>query len=162
MTHINDEHAETTENLDIIMPMCNLFEYSDNYADFSGSLWQFKIDEQNMTNARNLVDVTVNGSSFFIYKSNLLGNPADSGVLAKIVVLLKYLRNFSRSLEMSLINCKIHLEISWTNNCVLSNIDEVTTFQIKSTKLYVPVFTLSTKVNVNFTKQLNEGFKRPV
>ena len=38
-THINDEHVETAENLDIIMPMYNLIEYSDNYADSSGSLY---------------------------------------------------------------------------------------------------------------------------
>ena len=37
VTPINDEHVETAENLDIIMPMYNLIEYSDNYADFSGS-----------------------------------------------------------------------------------------------------------------------------
>ena len=43
--HINDEHIETAENLDIIMPMYNLLEYSDNYADSSGSLYQFKRDE---------------------------------------------------------------------------------------------------------------------
>ena len=36
---------ETAENLDIIIPMCNLIEYSDNYADSSGSLYQFKRDE---------------------------------------------------------------------------------------------------------------------
>ena len=48
VTHINDEHVETAENLDIIMPMYNLIEYSDNYADSSGSLYQFKRDEQNM------------------------------------------------------------------------------------------------------------------
>ena len=35
VTHINDEHVETAENLDIIMPMYNLVEYSDNYADSS-------------------------------------------------------------------------------------------------------------------------------
>ena len=40
-THINDEHVKTAENLDIIMPMYNLIEYSDNYADSSGSLYQF-------------------------------------------------------------------------------------------------------------------------
>ena len=40
--------------------------------------------------------------------------------------------------------------------------DRVTTLQIKSTKLYVPIVTLSTKDNVNLTKQLNEGFKRYV
>ena len=43
-THINDEHFETAENLDIIMPMDNLMEYSDNYADSSGILCQFKTD----------------------------------------------------------------------------------------------------------------------
>ena len=42
MTHINDEHVDTADNLDIIMPMYNLIEYSDNYSDTSGSLWQFK------------------------------------------------------------------------------------------------------------------------
>ena len=38
VTHINDEHVETAEDLDVIMPMYNLIEYSDNYADSSGSL----------------------------------------------------------------------------------------------------------------------------
>ena len=42
VTHINDEHVETTENLDIIMPMYNLIDYSDNNADSSGSPYQFK------------------------------------------------------------------------------------------------------------------------
>ena len=46
--HINDEHVETAENLDITMPMDNLLEYSDNYADSSGSLYQFKRDESPM------------------------------------------------------------------------------------------------------------------
>ena len=51
VTHINDEHLQAVENLDIIIPMYNLLEYSDNYADFSGSLWQFKRDEQDITAA---------------------------------------------------------------------------------------------------------------
>ena len=44
VTHINDEHIDTAENLDIIMPMYNLIEYSDNHSDTSGHLWQFKRD----------------------------------------------------------------------------------------------------------------------
>ena len=69
---------------------------------------------------------------------------------------------------MPLINCKIHLEINRNNNCVMYGAggdnanDRETTFEITSTKLYVPIMTLSTKDNVNLTKQLNEGFKRPV
>ena len=53
-THMNDEHVETAENLGIIMPMYNLVEYSDNCADSSGSLYQFKRNESPMNNAGNL------------------------------------------------------------------------------------------------------------
>ena len=67
---------------------------------------------------------------------------------------------------MPLINCKIHLELNWTKNCVMSAASDDnnrrTTFQITSTKLHVPVVTFSTKNNANLTKQLNEGFKRSV
>ena len=63
---------------------------------------------------------------------------------------------------MSLINCKIHLELNWTEDCVMSNNSENTTFKITSTKLCVPIVTLSTKDHVNLAKQLNEGFKRSV
>ena len=42
VTHINDEHIDTTENVDIIIPMYNLIEYRDNYSDASESLRQFK------------------------------------------------------------------------------------------------------------------------
>ena len=58
---------------------------------------------------------------------------------------------------MPLINCKI----SWGKNCVISDNDDETTFKIRNTKLYAPVVTLSNKDNVNLTKQLNKGFKRP-
>ena len=53
ITHINDEHVDDADNLDIIMPMYNLIEYSDNYSDISWSLWQFKRDEQNLNNGNS-------------------------------------------------------------------------------------------------------------
>ena len=55
ITDINDDHANNADNLDIIMPMYNLIEYGDNYSDTSGSLWQFKRDEQNMNNENLLM-----------------------------------------------------------------------------------------------------------
>ena len=158
ITHINDEHLETAENLDIIMLMYNLLEYSDNYEESSASLYQFKRDEPPPNNG----DVSVDTSSSFKYKSNLLGNEVNN---VKIVVPLKYLSNFFRSLEMPLINCKIHLELNWSENCVLSsnNCDGGNvSFKITEAKLFVPIVTLSTKDNANLTKQLNEGFKRSV
>ena len=55
------------------MSMYNLLEYYDNYADSPGSLWQFKRNEQNMTDAGNLDNVTTDDSLSFKYKSSLLG-----------------------------------------------------------------------------------------
>ena len=75
----------------------------------------------------------------------------------KIVVRLKYLSNFFRSLEMALINCKIHLELNWSNNSVMCNQNGETKFKITNI-----VIVLSTKDNVNLTKQLNGGFKRSI
>ena len=72
---------------------------------------------------------------------------------------------------MPLINCKTHLELNWNNNCVIYGADAYnvadknntgTTFEITSTKLYVPIVTLSTKYNINLTKQLNKGFQRSI
>ena len=73
----------------------------------------------------------------------------------KIVALLKYLSNFWRSLEMPLINCKIHLELSWTKDCVLSNTNANITFKITNTKLYVPIVTLSSRGNEKLVKTIS-------
>ena len=65
---------------------------------------------------------------------------------------------------MPLINCKIELSLSLIKNCVLTTAANTSsaTFKITDTKLYVPVVTLSAEYNAKLTKQLNEGFKRPV
>ena len=124
VTHISDEHVETAKNLDIILPMYNLLEYSDNYVDSSGSLYKFKRDESSMNDAENSLNVTLDNSTSFKYKASLLGKATDadgndrSFKNTKIVVPLKYLSIFFRSQEMPLINCKIHLERNWNNNCV--------------------------------------------
>ena len=78
VTHINDEHVETAGNLDIIMPMHNLIEYSDNYADSSGSLYQFKRDESPMNNAENPLNVALDNSTFFKYKASLIEKATDA------------------------------------------------------------------------------------
>ena len=81
VTHINNEHVETAENLDIIMNMYNLLEYSDNYADSSGSLYQFKRDESPMNDAGNPNNVASDNSTSFKYKASLLGKATDADVM---------------------------------------------------------------------------------
>ena len=61
---------------------------------------------------------------------------------------------------MPLINCKIHLELNWTKDCVMSIIAD-STFIIRNTKLYVPIVLLSSKGNIKLVKLLEDGFKRP-
>ena len=102
------------QNINITMPMYNFIEYSDNYSDTSGSLWQFKRDEQPKQNHGDISDVSTDYSSCFKYKSNFIGTMPNGGRKngVKIAVPLKCLSNFWRSLEMPLINCKVELPLS--------------------------------------------------
>ena len=127
-------------------------------------MWQFKRDDDPVNNA----DLTIDGSKSFKYKEALLGktaidNDGKSSVKdAEIVVPLKYLSNFWRSLEMPLINCKVYLELNWIEDCILSSAGDTAKFAITDAKLHVPIVTLSTKDSTNLTKQLSKGFKRSV
>ena len=116
-------------------------------------------------NNKNPADITTADWASFKYKTSFFKTltAADNGAFKnlKIAVPLKYLTNFFRSLEIPLINFKIHLELNWTKECVISTIAD-STFKIKNTKLYVPIVTLLAKGNVKLWKQLNERFKRPV
>ena len=158
-TEMNDTFVEEAEFIDIAMPMYNLIEYSDNYSETSGRLRQFKRYE-----IEGNVDLTVhtqhipNNSLSFKNKSNIITD--RNGV--KIAVPLKNLSNFSRSIEMPLINCKVELKLRRDPDCVLPNLAGASTFTITDAKLYVRIVTLSTEDNAKLSNQLSERFKRPI
>ena len=88
--------------------------------------------------------MTIDNSQSFKYKaalarktSDALDNTNSSVKNVKIVVPLKYLSNFWRSLEMPLINCKVPLELNWIEDCILSNAANSTKFKIADPKLHV-------------------------
>ena len=141
-----------------------MIEYSDNYSDTSRNLWEFKRDKVPADN----VDLTIDNSESFKYKTALVGKTANhnNGKITvkdtKIVVPLKYLSKFWKSLEIPLINCEVHLELNWIEDCILSSTGDSAKFVITDAKLHVPIVNLSTKDNVNLTKQLSERFKRSV
>ena len=165
---INDEHVDTADNLDIVMPIYNLIGYSDNYQDSSATLYQYKRDERPEADA--VADLTANNSDSLKYKIKLLGNVTEvagdaAGVRrlnVKVVVPLKYLGNFFRSLEMPLINCKTKLNLTWKKECVLSTGAGEAVFIINDTTLYVPVVTLSKEDNKDFIEQQNKEFQRSI
>ena len=113
-----------------------------------------------------IANLTHNNSTSLKYKTKLLGNPViDNNIgktKVKIVVPLKCLSNFFRSLEMPLINSKIKLDLTWKKECVLSNQAGDAVFIINDTKLYVPVVTLSKEDKKDFIEQQNKGFQRSI
>ena len=164
--NINGVKIDNAEDLDIVMPMYNLLEYSKNYKKTTGSLWNYYIDEPNSDTDDNEIIHSILNSKFFDYKANFMENGVTHNNLtkndAKVVVPLKHLSNFWRSLNIPLINCEVEPTLTWFKNCVLINkltreadydapidrkIDnpENAIFEIKDTKLYVPVVTLSKK-----------------
>ena len=76
-------------------------------------------------------------------KTPAAGNEKD----VEIMVPLKYLSNFWKTIEMHLINCEVNLILTWSSTCVITNSTGAGTFEVTDTKLYVPLVTLSTQDN---------------
>ena len=155
ISEMNNTQRDNCKVIDIVMALYNLLEYSDNYAKTSGSLWQYYRDEPN----DNLAD-----SESFKSRIKITGKTPNNGNEkdAEIMVPLKYLSNFWRTLEMPLINCEVNLILTWSSICVITNSTGAGTFAIINTKLYVPVITLSTQDNSNLLQQLKSCFKRVI
>ena len=172
ISKINNTQIDNAEYIDTLMPMYNLIEYSDNYSKKSGSLWQYCKEISAINNNGTIVDFNgVNATDSFNFKTKRTGQTAadnNNGNVAgrvdvEIMVPLKYLSNFWRTLEMPLINCEVELILKWSANCVViyTNVNnQVPTFTITETNLYVPLVTLSTQDNANLLTQLKSGLKK--
>ena len=182
ISKINGELVENAEDLDIVTPMYNLLEYSKNYEKTSGSLFNYYRDEPNeaeIADANGAINISIRNSKSFDYKAKIVGTLA-ANVLEKevtIVIPLKYLGNFGRSLDIPLINCEITLVLSWYKECVLVGrahrdppapapafitSPENAIFGITDCKLYVPTITLSAENDNKLLEQLKSGFKRTI
>ena len=167
ISEINNTQIDNAKDIDIVMPMYNFIEYSDNYAKTTRSLWQYCRDIPARNNNNEITELTAgNPTDSFDFKIKNTGRTGDDGTKdAEIMVPLKYLSNFWRTLEMPLINCEVNLILTWSSTCVLivTNIqNQAATFAITDTKLYVPVVTLSTQENTKFLGKLKSGFKRVI
>ena len=142
ITKISNELIEDADDLDIVMPMYNLLEYSKNYRKTIGSLYNYYRDELNDdANLNNFANNNVVSSNSFQYKSKIIGDtynvastivPAAVGARVanpnydannsvkknvELAIPLKYLGNFWRALNMPLISYEVYLELKWDKNC---------------------------------------------
>ena len=150
------------------MPMYNLIEYSDNYSKTPRSLWQYCKDILAVNNNGNIVEfIGTNATDSFNFKAKITGQTRNNGRINdfEIIVPVKYLSNFWRTLEKLLINCEVNLILTWSENCVIvyTNVsNQNTTFTIDKITLFVPVVTLSTQNNATLLQQLKSGFTRMI
>ena len=180
ISKIYGELVENVDDLDIVMPMYNMLEYSKNYEKTSGSLFNYYRDEPSeliIGDGNNAINISIRNSKSFVYKTEITGS-LDAGQDEKedvtIAIPLKYLGNFWRSLDIPLINCEITLILSWYKECVLvgrafrgppaaatNRINSLTDArsEITDCKLHVPVVTLSAENNNKLLKQLKSGFR---
>ena len=134
---INGELIEDADDLDIVMPMYNLLEYSKNYRKTIGSLYNYYRDELTNDNNNNFANRNVVNSNDFKYKNNIIGNMYNVAAAAaaydankndtqevEIAIPLKYLGNFWRPLNIPLISCEVSLELKWNKNCVITSLKE--------------------------------------
>ena len=168
ISEINNTQVDNAKDFDIVMLMYNLIEYSNNYAKTSGGLWQYCKDIPAVDNNNNAIfNFTENNLTDSLnFKEKMIGQTGDDGTKnVEIMVPVKYLSNFWRTLEMALINCEINLILTWSANCtfISTNVaNQNATFEITDTKLYVPVVTLSTQDHSKLLRQLKSGFKRVI
>ena len=121
ISKINGVQIDSTEDLDVVVPMYNLLEYSKNYNKATGSLWNYYRDQPS--------DPLSSNSESFKSKTSIPANTYNLGVgeagydankvgknETKIVVPLKHLSNFWRTLNIPLINCEIEFILTWSKN----------------------------------------------
>ena len=138
MTKINNEFIENADDLDIVMPMYNLLEYSKNYSKTIGSLYNYYRDElSDDNNLNNFPNTNVVNSNAFEYKNKIIVNTYDVAAGAaghyvnrvdkkeiELAIPLKYLGNFWRALNIPLISCEVSLELKWNKNCVITSLQQ--------------------------------------
>ena len=128
ISKINGVQIDNAEDLDVLMPMYNLLEYGKNYTKTTGSLWNYYRNEPN-SGTNNGINYSIMGSKSFDYKTSFIEDGVTHNNLTKndvkIVVPLKYLSSFWRSLNIlslnTLINCEVALILTWFKNCVLTS-----------------------------------------
>ena len=98
------------------MPMYNLIEFSNHCSETSGSLWQYYRDEPALNDSGDLANFPGISASFK-YKQKITGSTGDDGAKSvQIMVPMKHLSNFWRTIEMPVINCEISLILTWSAN----------------------------------------------
>ena len=186
ITRINFQLIEDDDDLDIVMPMYNLLEYSKNYRKTIGSLYNYYRDElSDDNNPDNFLNRNAVNSETFKYKNKIICNTynatAGDDILGtkklEIAIPLKYLGNFSRALNIPLISCEVSLELKWNKNCVITSKEDRqvdagppvvngtttgATLSITKCELFVAVVTLSKDDEAELLTYLKSGFKREI
>ena len=181
---INNTVVDDVDFLDVVMPMYNLLEHSENYNKTTGSMYGFVRDEPPTGNAglwtsNEMLEKFKNHGGVTTVTD--AANQNKEITEQQILVPFTYLSTFFRSLEMPLINCEIELQLTWSNKCVLGYTHDnnatlrgnpgatgegannvKVSFQITDTKTYIPVVTLRSIESEKLLRKLERGFSKTI
>ena len=138
--------------------MYNLIEYTDAYSKTSGSLWPYYRDDQVFFGANNNND----NSNLFKFKEKTEETDNGDSKDVEIIVPLKYLCKFWKTLKMSLSDCEINHILNWSASYFLVAgivANQFPTFAITDKSFHGPVVTFSTQDNAKLLEQLNMVLK---
>ena len=156
---INNTQVDDAQDMDIVMHMYNLIKYIDAYSKTSWSLWQNYREEPALDNNLSIIDFPANDNDNILFKfKQKITEQTENRKDAEIIVPLKHLTSFWRTLEIPLITCEITLQLKWSIDrfLVAAAANQVPEIKITDTKLYVPVATLSTQNNIKLDYNLKE------
>ena len=130
---INGIKIDNAEDLDVVMPMSNLLEYSKNYKKTTGSLWNYYRDEPNSSTDNNNLTHSISNSKSFDYKANFIGSVTKNNLIKNDDPIVHKIAN-----------------------------PENATFKITEINFYIPVITLSKENDIKLLEKLKSGFKRTI
>ena len=145
ITRINGELIEDADDLDIVIALHNLLEYSKNYRKTIGSTYNYYRDELTNDNNNNFANRNLVNSETFKYKNKIIGNTYNIHIIyihiinagvdgynankegtqeIELAIPLKYLSNFWRALNIPLISCEVSLALKWNKNCIITRLEQ--------------------------------------
>ena len=189
ITRINSELIEDGDDLDIVVSMYNLLEYSKNHRKTIELLYNYYRDElSDDADDNNFDNIKVVNSNTFKYKNKIIANMYNVNAGAdgydvnkngtqevELAIPLKYLGNFWRALNVPLVRCEVSLELKWDKNCIITSLEQRdigggnrdnaptgAILAINDCKLYVPAVALSKDDEIKLLTNLKSGFKREI
>ena len=140
ISEIINTQVDNAKDIDVVMPVYNSIEYSDDYSKTFARLQQYCKDTPAVNDNGNIVEFNgANATDSYNFKAKIKGQTDENGRINNVEIMVP-LNYFWRTFEMCSINCEVNLILTWSTNSFIIYTDVTNqnfTPEITETKLYV-------------------------